>query len=194
MLLRAAVVGAREAPMTDTGWWVTLLGSLGSVGTILGLLLKYRTDLRAAAAALEKQRQEAAQAAEANERNLRQDLFAETRALRKELQEQADAQDREITAVRAEAAAQTRSQGLEIKTLRSNVMRSQTDIRDLNIQLFQMSTYWGEVHRIAMLLYPVEWTQILAQVRVPKPEWAPRAPDALPPATPELPEGDPNRE
>lgn len=189
MYYRVAVPGASEAPMNDTGWWVTLLGS---VGTILGLLLKYRMDLRAAAAALEKQRQDAAQTVETNERTLRQDLFAETRLLRKELQEQADAHDREITAVRAEAAAQTRSQGLEIKTLRSTVMRSQTDIRDLNIQLFQMSTYWGEVHRIAMLLYPVEWTQILAQVRVPKPEWHPRPPDQLPPASPELEEGDSN--
>src|SRR5690348_2244246 len=115
MLSRAAVGGAREAPMTDTGWWTLLLGSLGSVGTILGLLLKYRTDLRAAAAALEKQRQEAAQAAETGERNLRNDLFTETRALRKELLDQADAHDKEIAAVRAEAAAQTRSQGLEIK-------------------------------------------------------------------------------
>lgn len=169
--------------MTITEWLTLLSG--GSLGTLLLGYLKYRADLRAAAAAqaqaLDKQRQEAAQAAETNERNLRNDLFTETRALRKELLEQADAHEREIAAVRAEAAAQTRSQGLEIKTLRSHVMRSQTDIRDLNTQLYQMSTWASEVHRIALLLYPVEWAQILAQVRVPKPDWQPRPPEQLPP-------------
>lgn len=182
MVSRAARPGA---PMNETAWWVTVLGSLG---TLIGLVLKYRTDMRAAAVAREQVRQETKDAAADNEQQLRDQLFSETRALRRELREQKAAYTDEIAAIRGEALLQQRALGLELKTVRSHVQQSRTDIHTLNTQLYQMTTYWAEVHRIAMLLYPAEYVQILAQVRVPKPEWQPRPPDQL--SAPE--EGDPN--
>ncbi|HEX6607116.1 MAG TPA: hypothetical protein VF276_09410 [Chloroflexia bacterium] len=144
--------------MNDTGWWVTLLGG---IGTILGIILKWRTDVRKLTLS--------------GEQRLRDDLF-------KALDTQKALHAEEIAAVRAEAKREQRALSGEIKTLRSHVLKSQSDITTLNSQLYQMSTWASEVHRIALLLYPVEWAQILAQVRVPRPDWQPRPPDLLPPA------------
>ena len=152
--------------MNETGWWVTLLGS---IGTILGIILKWRTDIRKLTLS--------------GEQRLRDDLF-------KALETQKTLHAEEIAAVRAEAMRERRALSGELKTVRSHVLQSQSDIRDLTTQLYAMNTYWGEVHRLAMLLYPVEYMQILAQVRVPKPEWAPRVPDALPPSSGEGGPGD----
>ena len=195
--------------MTETGWTALITTIVGAVVTIVGVVLKWRSDLAAlgvkaqeVAATTTTAQATAADLAADNETALRadlfelyrvekkarQDLFKQYQTDIKALRDQIAGQGRELAVQAAQlqhAAEDGRQMQRQLITLGQEMSTYRATMRDLQTREYIYWRYWGEVDRQGGLLYPYEWAAIkqAAETNAPRPVWP--QPDALPAAPPD---------
>lgn len=198
--------------MTQEGWIALLTTIIGAVATVLGLVLKYRSDLarltvdaRQVAVNSTTAAATAADQAADNEQNLRADLFELYRAEKRARQDLVKAYQADIKALRDQMAAQAHELAVQAEQLRhaaednrqlqrqvialnQQMLNTRTEVAGLQNREYIHLQYLAELKTQGMLLHPYEWIEIkqAADRIVPRPVWP--ALDAVPPAD----EGDAN--
>jgi len=204
MAPRAASTGAQ---MTDTGWTALLTTIVGAVVTIVGVVLKWRSDLAAlgvkaqeVAATTTTAQATAADLAADNETALRADLFELYRVEKKARQDLFKQYQADIAALRAQMAHQAQELAVQSEQLRhatednrqlqrqvialnQQMMNTRSEVQGLQNREYIHLQYLAELQRQGDLLFPYEWKQIkdAADRIVPRPVWP--ALDAIDAAT-----------
>jgi len=194
--------------------WTALVGTIvGAVVTIVGVVLKWRSDL--ARVAVEAKQvavnSTTAQATAADlaadnetalradlfelyrvEKKARQDLFKQYQTDIKALRDQMAEQGRELAVQAAQlqhAAEDARAMQRQLITLGQEMVTYRAAMRDLQTREYTYWQYWNAIDQQGRVLHEIEWAEIkkaVADQKIPRPMWP--QPDALPGV---LAEGDP---